>query len=308
VTNAATTRLREWTVSPSRYYDDRLTNPFLSTHTTDDTETTTVTTPKTTLTTAAKIILSLPALCLAGLLLAPAAGAQCGDVNADNNVTAADAQRVLRAAVGQPVDLICEGECSALEPRLAALEALLANVTIVGDNLVLTGMNFQVVSGTGDTDGDVNGTGNIIIGYDEDNDSSDEKSGSHNLVVGRFHSYSNYGGIVAGEDNEITGQSSAVLGGARNSTDGDGGVVVGGLENQADADTSVVLAGENNRANGRSCSISGGGGNLCTGLASSVSGGSDNFVSGAGSVIGGGSNRTLGSNLGWLAGSFGPVF
>jgi hypothetical protein len=51
-----------------------------------------------------------------------------------------------------------------------------------------------------------------------------------------------------------------------------------------------------------------GGGNLCSGLASLVDGGDSNTCTGAGSVIGGGSNRTLGSNLGWLAGSFGPTF
>ncbi|MFN2426561.1 MAG: hypothetical protein ABR587_08970, partial [Candidatus Binatia bacterium] len=125
------------------------------------------------------------------------------------------------------------------------------------------GMNFQVVSGNGETDGNTNGTGNIIIGYDEADDSSDDKDGSHNLIVGRFHSYSSYGGIVAGEDNEITGVSASVLGGARNSTDGDGAVVVGGLDNQADGETSVVVAGEKNRSNGRSCTILAGAQNLC---------------------------------------------
>lgn len=248
-------------------------------------------------------LLALLGLCLTGFLAAHPAGAQvCGDVNGDDKVSTSDAQAVLKVAVGQPVDLICE-DCSELEARVAVLEALLANVTIDGDNLVLTGMNLQVVNGTGDTDGNTNGTGNVIIGYDESDDKSDEKDGSHNLVVGRYHSYSTYGGIVAGEDNVITGESASVLGGVRNEADGDGAVVVGGISNQADGETSVVIAGELNRSFGRSCVITTGTQNLCTGLASGVSGGSQNFCSGAGSVIGGTSNRNFGSNLGFMAGN-----
>ena len=249
------------------------------------------------------------AVVLAGLF-ASAAGAQtCGDVNDDNKVTTSDAQRVLQSAVGIPVDLVCSSDqCSALEERLQAVEALLAHVTIDGDNLVLTGMNFQVVSGTGDTDGNVNGTGNIIIGYDESNSNNDEKSGSHNLIIGRNHSYESYGGIVAGEDNEQTGQVASILGGTGNAADGDGAVVVGGQDNQADGETSVILAGENNRAIGRSCSISSGTVNLCSGGASAISGGNSNNVSGTSATIGGGGQGTLNSAGSWLAGSLGPTF
>jgi hypothetical protein len=262
-----------------------------------------VTTPTTTLTTTPRAFRTLRADLLAAplaailtcLVLVPAAGAQvCGDVNADEQVSASDAQLVLKAAVGQDVNLVCQ-DCSALEARVAALESLLANLSIDGDNLVLTGMNFQVVSGSGETDGDVNGTGNIIIGYDEKDDNQDEKSGSHNLVIGRDHSYESYGGIVAGEDNVISRQSASVLGGSRNSADGAGAVVVGGQLNRADGLTSVVVAGETNRTTGRSSSVGGGSSNLC----SSVN-----------SVIGGGSNRTLGgvSPGGWMAATLGPLY
>lgn len=269
----------------------------------DDTETTTVTTPTTNPTTLSKtartpradrLAVGLAAG-LACLVLASSAGAQvCGDVNGNDQVTAADAQLVLRAAVGQDVNLICE-DCSALEARVAVLENLLAGLSIDGDNLVLTGMNFQVVSGSGDTDGDVNGTGNIIIGYNEKDDNQDETSGSHNLIVGRDHSYESYGGIVAGEDNEITRQGASVLGGFRNSADGMLGVVVGGQFNQADGLASVVVAGELNRTTGRSSTIDGGESNLCSGQSS---------------VIGGGSDRILGgpSVAGWMAASLGPLF
>lgn len=250
--------------------------------------------------------LVLPALALGLVLLGPASSAfaqVCGDVNADDQVTASDAQRVLKAAVGQAVELICTDQCAVLEGRVAALEALLAHVTVVGDNLVLSGQNFQVISGSGKTDGTINGTGNIIIGYNESNSGQDKKTGSHNLVIGRYHSYPTYGGIIAGEDNEITGVVASVLGGANNSTDGDGAVVVGGQNNQADGETSVVVAGESNRITARSCSIASGLNNLCSGIAGAISGGGNNFCSGNSAVLSGGTSRILNTNGAWLAGS-----
>ena len=79
------------------------------------------------------------------------------------------------------------------------------------NTVLISGANLQVVSGGGSTGATVNGTGNIIIGYDEDN--GDDKSGSHNLVVGYGHTYSSYGGIVVGYENSITGEYSSVSGG-----------------------------------------------------------------------------------------------
>jgi hypothetical protein len=40
----------------------------------------------------------------------------------------------------------------------------------------------HIVDGTGDTDGPVNGLGNLIVGYDAD--FGDTRTGSHNLVLG----------------------------------------------------------------------------------------------------------------------------
>src|SRR5262245_23251557 len=58
----------------------------------------------------------------------------CGDVNGSDDVTTSDALLVLKEAVGLDPNLVCEGQCSALEDRLAALETLLAKVTIKGNN------------------------------------------------------------------------------------------------------------------------------------------------------------------------------
>lgn len=252
----------------------------------------------------------LAAAGLAALLAAPVASpAQvCGDVTGDDKVTATDAQRVLKAAVGQDVALVCTDQCAALETRVAALEKLLEHVTIEGDNLVLTGMNFQVVSGSGTTEGTVNGTGNIILGYNETNSSKEKRTGSHNLVVGRYHSYSNYGGVVAGEDNEVTGKSASVLGGAQNLAAGAGSVVVAGENNWTVGTSSALLAGETNKTSALACSVVSGSGNLCSGRSSSVSGGSNNTCSGQGSVLAGGSNRTLNSNLALMLAAAGTYF
>lgn len=248
----------------------------------DDTETTTVTMPTSnptptprTLVPAARV---LAATVLAGWMgLVPAAQAQvCGDVTDDDKITTSDALRVLKASVGQDVELICTDQCAALETRLAALEALLANVTIDGNNLVLTGMNFQVVSGSGTTNGTVNGKGNIIIGYNESNNAQDKRTGSHDLVIGRYHSYSSYGGIIAGEDNQATGTLASVLGGRTNLSSGDGSVVVSGQDNEASEETAVVVGGENNEASGQSSAVVGGASNLASGDGSVVVSGQDN--------------------------------
>jgi hypothetical protein len=54
-----------------------------------------------------------------------------------------------------------------------------------GVNLVLSGLNLQIVSG----------------------------SGSHNLVIGSDHIYSSSGGLVAGDSNQISGRSASITGG-----------------------------------------------------------------------------------------------
>jgi hypothetical protein len=61
------------------------------------------------------------ALMLTGSWLASAdtAAAGCGDVTADKNVSAADALSVLRAAVGQPVNLNCTYDDVMLDPFAA---------------------------------------------------------------------------------------------------------------------------------------------------------------------------------------------
>ncbi len=62
----------------------------------------------------------------------------------------------------------------------------------------ISGANLYVNDGSGGTDGPVNGLGNVVIGYNELRGAGDDRSGSHNLVVGSRNNYSSYGGLVGG--------------------------------------------------------------------------------------------------------------
>src|SRR5262249_14364134 len=62
--------------------------------------------------------------------------------------------------------------CKAKEQELGSFEALRTLLTALslengGTTLRLSGLNLQIVSGSGATDGQVNGKGNLIVGYDE---------------------------------------------------------------------------------------------------------------------------------------------
>ena len=65
-----------------------------------------------------------------------------------------------------------------LEAKIDALEALLAGVSrgvdpnTSQDTLTFTNMNVQIVNGTGTTEEETTGTGNLIIGYNEPRDES----------------------------------------------------------------------------------------------------------------------------------------
>ncbi|MBI5504379.1 MAG: hypothetical protein HY899_06235 [Deltaproteobacteria bacterium] len=236
-----------------------------------------------------------------GAIPAALAAQPCGDVLNDGKLSASDALAVLRAAVGQEVNLVCEADCQQLLPRVAAVEALLAHLQVQGNNLVLTGMNFQVVNGSGATDGTVNGTGNIVIGYNEAGD-NDKKTGSHNLVIGMEHSYSSFGGLVAGGNNEISGEGATVLGGTTHRVSGDYASISGGFRNEARGETSSIAGGEDNRTDGRSSVVSGGQDNFCGTQSAAVAGGSENAAMGLASTVGGGRSRVATSAFDWWAG------
>ena len=155
-------------------------------------------------------------------------------------------------------------DTSALEARIAALEALLANVTrgtdpnTSQDTLTFTNMNVQVVSGSGTTTGTPTGTGNLIIGYNELREEDNVRSGSHMLVIGELNNYSSFAGMVVGQYNTASGGFSSVS---------------GGLRNVASAWFASVSGGADNTASSNGASVSGGGANIASSESASVSGG-----------------------------------
>lgn len=192
-----------------------------------------------------------------------------------------------------------------LQAQIAALQAnnvpnLADYLTVYFANrstptLLVAGANLQITNGLGST-ASVNGLGNLIVGYDEVRTSGSpvcsigyindqaacetnggtwsisHKSGSHNVVVGRWHDYSQYAGLVAGGNNTI---------------------------NSAEA---TVSGGYNNTASGAAASVSGGLNNTASSADASVSGGYRNTASGSLATVSGGANRTASGNSDWVAG------
>ena len=144
--------------------------------------------------------------------------------------------------------------------------------------VIFEAANVLVLDGTGSTVGTPTGLGNLIVGYDEN--SSDDKTGSHNLVVGPYHTYSSFGGLVAGIDNNVTGTYASVSGGWNNTASGTRSSVSGGSTNTASGSYSSVSGGINNTASGEKSSVSGGWNSTASGNYSSVSAGSSNIASG----------------------------
>lgn len=187
-------------------------------------------------------------------------------------------------------------------------------------NWKITGVNVQIVNGSGTTDGNPDGTGNLIIGYNEVRDYNtisictkpqynnkvdceshggvwgrDFRTGSHNLIVGTQNNYISYGGIVAGMENNIFSAYATVSGGRWNTASGKYSSVSGGYDNTASNRYSSVSGGEENTASGEYSSILGGYYNTASGERSTVSGGWWNTASGDfASVSGGGQNTASG--------------
>jgi len=158
------------------------------------------------------------------------------------------------------------------------------------DTAEFTNINVQINSGSGNTNGVVNGLGNLTIGYNETSHLAPEfcsdpqytgsvfcissgqiwdsnvRRGSHNLILGFGNSYDDFGGIVAGQINIINGQYASVLGGYLNQASGHWSSVSGGNNNQATGWYSSISGGLSNQASGNYSSVSGGRTRNATGL------------------------------------------
>jgi hypothetical protein len=165
-----------------------------------------------------------------------------------------------------------------LTPLLSYLE-----VDTVEHSVKIVGANFFVSNGTGSTYGEVNGLGNIIVGYNEkeggytDGDgglhAQDIHTGSHNFVIGPGHTYTSIGGIVAGRNNTILSLSSSVLGGQVNLATGEFTTILGGLDNETSGDLSTISGGHLNISEGNRSTVAGGLLNYSAGIATSILGG-----------------------------------
>jgi hypothetical protein len=220
---------------------------------------------------------------------------------------------------------VCSDELAQLQADIAALQALLRNVSRSGDTLIISGANLQLVNGMGQT-ATTNGLGNLIIGYNEERiipGEVNERTGSHTLVVGAEHNYTSYGGVVVGQRNTISGTFASVTGGFGNIAGGvnatvSGGIanaasgiytaVSGGYYNIASGQYATVSGGYESTASGRSSAVSGGYRNTASGDYAAVSGGGTNTASGLISSVSGGISRTAPGESDWRAGSLAEDF
>jgi hypothetical protein len=158
-------------------------------------------------------------------------------------------------------------------------------IRVIGPNIIFSGANIHIVSGSGATNdnGSPTGLGNLIIGYDEAPSfglplNPSERGGSHNLVIGPGNRFTAYGGLVAGSENTISNAGTSVSGGTGNTASGFFSSVSGGVENTASGVFTSVLGGIGNTAVG-----------FPPRAGSSVVGGELNTVGGRASVVIGGS-------------------
>ena len=120
--------------------------------------------------------------------------------------------------------------------RFAALEHKLTALTFdaATNEVRITGANLRLVNGLGATE-TTNGTGNLLVGYPEPADGEGTRqTGSHNVVVGKQHQFSSFGGLVVGRQNAIHGAFAAVSGGVRNTAAGNFSAVSGGQNRTAE--------------------------------------------------------------------------
>ena len=134
---------------------------------------------------------------------------------------------------------------------------------LVGPHVIFEGVNVHIRNNKSTTTS-IDGLGNLIIGHNEMGDEvgvfypTPERNGSHNLVVGSGHTFTNVGGLVAGFRNSINGSFSSITGGFLNVVDGEFSSVSGGLLNNANGEFSSILGGMQNQSSNLASSVSGG--------------------------------------------------
>ncbi len=270
-----------------------------------------------------------------------------GDVNGDGGINIADPVYLLDwlfAAGPLPVAIAGPPGLTADQAEILShmsIEYLTDEIGGSYKTIRFTGVNVQVVNGLGATNGlpstpyifgydffEANGVGNLILGYNEPRASTtghtDDRSGSHNVVVGRENDYSGYGGVVFGEDGCIGGGFNSVLGGQGNEVrpfNAGHCTMVGGQGNEIEGYNNVIVGGNGNDMishptflsdNAVQCVIVGGANNTVDASiggtavqAATIVGGQSNSAIGQalGGVISGGAFRAVSGENDWVAGS-----
>ena len=157
-----------------------------------------------------------------------------------DQLTVANAKLTEANAALQVALNAAKADISTMNVKVAALDTKAADIipglgkylkvdtsTVVGGvtkpDILFTGANVHVRSGSGATNdhGALTGLGNLIIGYNENTPTPTlVRTGSHNLLGGSMQSFSSYGGMVFGYQNQIKGPYANVVGGSVNLAQG----------------------------------------------------------------------------------------
>jgi hypothetical protein len=220
-----------------------------------------------------------------------------------------------------------EREIAALRKQVKALAQLFLAKNPVngqpffsrrGADFFVTGANVHIVNGLGATNGNpadptslttsnVNGFGNLIVGYNESRvpgGGTDVRTGSHNIVLGQLQNFSSFGGLADGFFNDISGPYASVTGGSINTASAIAASVSGGSANTASNNYSSVSGGFQNAASEFFASVSGGNGNTASGAYASVSAGNANTASGRYASVSAGSFNEASGPSASISGGF----
>lgn len=132
--------------------------------------------------------------------------------------------------------------------KVAPVADKLTHFSRNGNEVIITGANLNLRNGTGFTYQQLNGLGNLVVGYNESRASGNTRTGSHNVILGFNQNYSAAGAFMSGAVNNSSNHFASVIGGTGNTSGGIYSVVVGGYDNQATGGWSAVLGGQGVRA------------------------------------------------------------
>lgn len=169
----------------------------------------------------------------------------------------------------------------------------LADLTVEGGNVQIRNASAYTSGGAGTTDSTPDGTGNLIVGWNE-SVGGEVRTGSHNVILGVQHSYTSYGALITGEGNSASGSWAVLLGGSSNSVASAGGVSIGGQQNEifSSATGGVSVGGQTGDVVNGDAVLVGGVGNTASGIASVVVAGQQGTAAGDYSLAGGGTLAT----------------